>query len=290
MTATAQSKLAARYGAADISPLKRWNETIDQLLDHRSVRAFTDQPLPDGTIETLVAAAQSASTSSNLQVWSVVAVQDSDRKARLSALAGNQAYIRQAPLFFVWLADLSRVTRVAELQGIELEAMPYLESLLLGTVVALESLGLGSVYIGAVRNDIEGVAKELGLPPQVYPVFGLSVGYPSTERTAQVKPRLPQGAVLHHETYSTAADVEAVAEYDERLGAFYQREGMKASGWSEQVVSRDSLFIGFEPLGESRMTDRFFRGIPSLRALRRAIRIEFNIWPSWRTDHGYIAE
>ncbi|WP_415078380.1 nitroreductase family protein [Pseudomonas cerasi] len=71
-----------------------------------------------------------------------------------------------------------------------------LESLLLGTidsalaaqnaVVALESLGLGSVYIGAIRNDIEGVAKELGLPPQVYPVFGLCVGYPSAERPAQV--------------------------------------------------------------------------------------------------------
>lgn len=59
MTAN-QSKLAARYGAADISPLKSWNETIDLLLDHRSVRALTDQPLPDGTIETLIAAAQSA--------------------------------------------------------------------------------------------------------------------------------------------------------------------------------------------------------------------------------------
>lgn len=248
MTGNAQSKLAARYGAADISPLKPWNETIDLLLEHRSVRAFTDQPLPEGTIETLVAAAQSASTSSNLQVWSVVAVQDGDRKARLSALAGNQAYIRQAPLFFVWLADLSRVARVAERQEVELEAVPYLESLLLGTidsalaaqnaVVALESLGLGSVYIGAIRNDIEGVAKELGLPPQVYPVFGLCVGYPSAERPAQVKPRLPQGAVLHHETYSAIADVEAVAAYDERLGTFYQREGMKASGWSEQVINR----------------------------------------------------
>ncbi|MCI3945730.1 Nitroreductase [Pseudomonas syringae] len=248
MTVNAQLKLAARYGTPDVSPLKPWNETIDQLLDHRSVRAFTDQPLPEGTIETLIAAAQSASTSSNLQVWSVVAVQDSDRKSRLSALAGNQAYIRQAPLFFVWLADLSRVARVAEQQKVELEAIPYLESLLLGTidaalaaqnaVVALESLGLGSVYIGAIRNDIEGVAKELGLPPQVYPVCGLCVGYPSTERPAQVKPRLPQSAVLHHEIYSAAADVEAVAEYDERLGAFYQREGMKASGWSEQVVNR----------------------------------------------------
>lgn len=248
MTANAQSKLAARCGAADISPLKPWNETIDLPLDHRSVRAFTDQPLPDGTLETLVAAAQSASTSSNLQVWSVVAVQDSDRKARLSSLAGNQAYIRQAPLFLVWLADLSRIARVAEQQEVELEAVPYLEILLLGTidaalaaqnaVVALESLGLGSVYIGAIRNDIEGVAKELGLPAQVYPVFGLCVGHPSTERPAEVKPRLPQRAVLHHETYSAATDVAAVAQYDERLGAFYQREGMKASGWSEQVVNR----------------------------------------------------
>ncbi|WP_373874882.1 nitroreductase family protein [Pseudomonas qingdaonensis] len=64
MSANAQSKLSARYGATDISPPTQWNEVIEQLLDHRSVRAFTDQPLPDGTIETLIAAAQSASTSS----------------------------------------------------------------------------------------------------------------------------------------------------------------------------------------------------------------------------------
>lgn len=75
---------------------------------------------------------------------------------------------------------------MAEQQEVELEAAPF-ESLLLGTidaalaaqnaVVALESFGLDSVYIGAIRNDIEGGAKELGLPPQVYPVFGLCIGY-----------------------------------------------------------------------------------------------------------------
>ena len=264
MTANAQSKLNARYGAPNISPGTQWNEVIEQLLDHRSVRAFTDQPLPEGTIETMVAAAQSASTSSNLQVWSVVAVQDVDRKKRLSCLAGNQAYIYQAPLFLVWLADLSRVSRIAEQAGVELEALPYLESLLLGTidaalaaqnaVVALESLGLGSVYIGGIRNDIEEVAKELGLPPQVYPVFGLCVGYPSPDRPGKVKPRLPQQAVLHHETYTIAGEEGVLSEYDARLGAFYQREGMKASGWSEQVVSRlrnvSSLHGREELLGE----------------------------------------
>lgn len=264
MLMTAHSKLTARYGTPDISPLTHCNEIVEQLLDHRSVRTFTDQPLPEGTIETLIAAAQSASTSSNLQVWSVVAVQDVDRKKRLSAMAGNQAYIHQAPLFLVWLADLSRVSRIAEQQGVELEALPYLESLLLGTidaalaaqnaVVALESLGLGSVYIGGIRNDIEGVAKELALPPQVYPVFGLCVGYPSSDRPAKVKPRLPQEAVLHHETYSAAGEEGVLADYDERLGAFYKREGMQAAGWSAQVFSRlrsiSSLHGREELLGE----------------------------------------
>lgn len=248
MTLNAQSRLAARYGQPDIAPLAAWNETLDRLLDHRSVRGFTQQPLADGTLEALVAAAQSASTSSNLQVWSVVAVEDGERKSQLAALAGNQPYIRQAPLFLVWLADLSRVARLAEQRHGELEALPYLESLLLGTidaalaaqnaVVALESLGLGGVYIGGIRNDIEGVAQVLGLPAHVYPVFGLCVGHPAAERPAQVKPRLGQRAVLHRETYSAAPEAEAVADYDQRLGAFYQREGLKASGWSEQVTQR----------------------------------------------------
>ena len=64
-----------------------------------------------GTLEMLVAAAQSASTSSNLQAWSLVAVEDSARKARLAELVGNQAHVRAAPLFLVWLADLARLER-----------------------------------------------------------------------------------------------------------------------------------------------------------------------------------
>lgn len=247
MNEQTQARLASRYGQPDMQPPTSWSPVLDQLLEHRSVRSFADSALPEGTLQALIAAAQSAASSSNLQVWSVVAVQNPERKARLSALAGNQAHIRQAPLFLVWLADLSRVERVAEREGVELAALPYLESLLLGTidaalaaqnaVVALESLGLGSVYIGAIRNDIEAVARELNLPAQVYPVFGLCVGYPSADNTAKVKPRLPQAAVLHHETY-LPADAAAIAEYDQSLGAFYQKEGLKAQGWSQQVVNR----------------------------------------------------
>lgn len=248
MTDASQKRLASRYGQADIKVPGAWSPILDELLDHSSVRSFTDAPLPEGTLQALIAAAQSAASSSNLQVWSVVAVQNPERKARLAGFAGNQAHIHQAPLLLVWLADLSRVSRLAEREGVALEAVPYLESLLLGTidaalaaqnaVVALESLGLGSVYIGAIRNDIEAVARELELPPQVYPVFGLCVGHPSPDRPAKVKPRLPQAAVLHHETYGVETEHPAIEQYDARLGAFYKQEGLKAAGWSEQVIAR----------------------------------------------------
>ncbi len=165
-----------------------WNDVIAGLVHHRSVRNFAPASLPQGLVETLVAAAQSAASSSNLQTWSVVAVEDPARKARLSELAGSQAFIRQAPLFLVWLVDLSRNERVAAERQIKLEAIDYLETLFIGiidaalaaqnAVVALESLGLGAVYVGAIRNKPEQVAAELGLPPRVMPVFGLAVGYP----------------------------------------------------------------------------------------------------------------
>ncbi|MFR0713654.1 hypothetical protein ACLUS7_01215 [Enterobacterales bacterium BD_CKDN230030183-1A_HGKHYDSX7] len=81
----------------------------------------------------------------------------------------------------------------------------------MNAVASPKSLGLGSVYISGIRNDIEGAAKELVLPPQVYPVFGFCVGYPSTERPAKVKPLLPQEAVLHHELFSAAGEEGVVA-------------------------------------------------------------------------------
>ena len=85
-------RLAERYGAppqADMIEAIAWNQTLDILLSHRSVRRFAEGAIPPGAVETMVAAAQSAPTSSNLQTWSVIAVEDPERKARLSRLAGD---------------------------------------------------------------------------------------------------------------------------------------------------------------------------------------------------------
>ena len=90
--------LARRYGAA-VPPAGPWNETIATLLDHRSVRGFLPDPVPAGTLETLIAAAQSAATSSNMQLWSAIAVTDPAKRKVLAEIAGDQKHIEQCPLY-----------------------------------------------------------------------------------------------------------------------------------------------------------------------------------------------
>lgn len=247
-TPSASTRLHERYRSAAIENAVEWNHTLDTLLAHRSVRSYRPDPLPDGTVEILVAAAQSAATSSNLQPWSVVVVEDPARKARLAELAGNQKHIVQAPVFLVWLIDLHRLEGLGRSRAVPSEGLGFLETFLLGAVdtslaaqsavVALESLGLGSVYIGGIRNWPAEVARELGLPPHVFALFGLVVGHPDPAAPASVKPRLPQEAVLFREQYGAPGSDGALAAYDENLRVFQREQGLPERDWTEQAAHR----------------------------------------------------
>src|SRR5450830_46676 len=222
--------LAARYASAQAAlptpPAGANTAVLQHLLAHRSVRAYLPDALPEGTLAHLVAAAQSAPTSSNLQAWSVLAVTDPERKARLSEWSRDQAHIRQAPLFLVWLADLSRLDRVAQGLGLPSDANQYLEQFLVASIDA--SL--------AAQNP--EVAAELKLPAHVFPLFGLCVGHPDPAQPAAVKPRLAQSVVLHQEHYSTDAEAGGVPQYDQAIQAFQRDQGLPPVPWSLQASQR----------------------------------------------------
>jgi nitroreductase len=265
--------LRARYGNDVPAIGEGSNDVLASLVTHRSVRAYRPDPLPLGTVEKLVVAAQSAASSSNLQTWSVVVVEDQARKARLAELAGGQKHIVEAPLFLVWLADLSRATRLASGAGHPDDGLHFLETFIVAlvdatlaaqnAVAAAESLGLGTVYIGAMRNKPQAVARELGLPPHAAAVFGLCIGYADPSRPAEVKPRLRQDVVIHRERYSTADEDVGIAAYDETLQVFQQAERLPAVGWTQAVLKR---------LGSVQALNGRDRLVEELRALGFALK------------------
>jgi nitroreductase len=238
-----------RYGSDNAPMPTLSNPVIDLMLHHRSVRGYRPDPLPEGTLATLVAAAQSAATSSNLQTWSVVAVTDPAMKVTCATFAGGQKHIEQCPLFLLFLADLARLDRVASQVELPRAGNDTFEMFLCAAidaslaaqnaVVAAESLGLSTVYIGGMRNKPEELAALLNLPSNCAVVFGLCVGYAAEGHGGSVKPRLPQEAVLHHERYDLAGQDEAIKRYNAAMAAFYVREKMDVKGnWSRHSARR----------------------------------------------------
>jgi nitroreductase len=247
--ASAQKQaLLRRYGPTGLPDMGPWNEVIACLLDHRSVRGYKPDPVPPGTLESLVAAAQSAATSSNMQWTSVIVVSDPAKKKKLAEIAGNQKHIEQCPLYLCWVADMTRNAMISRAEKMEFETMPWLETFMVAcidvalaaqnAVVAAESMGLSTVYIGAMRNDPERVAALLGLPPQCFCLFGLCVGYASPQAAGEVKPRLSQAVVLHHDHYDASNADAGRKAHDAEMLRFSARHDLQAGTWTQRVLNR----------------------------------------------------
>ncbi len=221
-----------RFGVA---PSEGFPE-IDRFLTHRSVRSYSNKPVPREIALSLIGAAQSAATSSNLQLWTAISIQDPEKRRELAHLCADQKQILDAAWFFCFIADLHRLEQVARDAGEDPDALDYNEFYMMAVVdaalaaermvCAAESIGLGICYIGALRNDPEGVKKALNLPLRTFGVFGLCIGWPADEARAEIKPRLSPSSVWHEETYNHEPDTN---EYLERMRAFYEEQGMKGS-------------------------------------------------------------
>lgn len=188
----------------------------------------------------LIAAAQSSATSSNLQLWSVITVQERDRRAAIAKLCADQDQVRDASWFLCWIVDHFRIRAVAKEVGQECLGLDYNEYYTMALVdvalaaerlvCAAESIGIGICYIGALRNSPSAVAEILGLPDGTFGVFGLCLGYPAEDGIGEIKPRLSQDKVWFREMYDRGV---SVGDYDERMQAFYDSQGMKVDvTWS----------------------------------------------------------
>lgn len=220
------------------------NPTIELLNSHRSIRKFTDEPVAQSTVDTLIKAGQAAATSSFIQACTVIQVSQGERRDALAEMANNQAYVSEAPVFLVFCADMKRHKLACDMHNADMLS-GYTEQFLTASmdcalfaqnvIVAAESLGLGGVYIGGLRNKIQDVSDLLELPELVYPVFGMCLGHP--DQNPEVKPRLPLDVVLKQDRYDDSQDAERIAAYDGDVREYYKTRtgGNKDMTWSEQI-------------------------------------------------------
>ena len=173
------------------------NQTIQQLKDRKSVRAFTDKPILPEEVAAILESAVNAPTAGNQQLYTIINVTDQALKERLAESCDHQGFIAKAPLVLVFCADCRKWYRAFLEYGCN-PREPGVGDLMLAVsdtniaaqnaVVAAHSLGIGSCYIGDIMENAEVQREILSLPPYVFPAAMLVFGYPTEQQMKRPKP------------------------------------------------------------------------------------------------------
>lgn len=219
------------------------NEVIGQLIARKSVRVFEDRPISQEAREAILTAAVNAPTAGNQQLYTILDIADPELKAQLSESCDHQPFIATAQMVLIFLADCRKWYNAFLAAG-SAPRQPGAGDLLLAVsdaniaaqnaVVAAESLGIGSCYIGDIMENCETHRRMLNLPAYVFPAAMLVFGYPTQQQLEREK---PQRVAMHHVVHENAyRDMEAgelkemftprcgVRTYEEWMQAFCQRK------------------------------------------------------------------
>lgn len=215
---------------------------VEMLTAHQSIRRYQDKPVPEQVVREIIRAGQWSSTSSNFQAYTIIEIKDPQKREAVAEVAGNQKWVVSCPLFLMFCADLHRGEKYWKVEdktifhNTEMFLVASIDAALAAqqTYLAASALGLGGVYVGGIRDDVNELKKLLNLPDLVYPVFGMCLGYPD-ENPGQ-KPRLDLKAVYKVDSYDESMDDELAAEYDERTAQYYlaRTGGRESETWSER--------------------------------------------------------
>ncbi len=203
------------------------NESLNLLFKRRSVRAYAKTPIPQEKIDLIIKGAMRAPTAGNMMMYSIIEVTEQEIKDKLVTTCDNQPMIGKAPLVLLFLADMQRWYDFFHASDIkkycEKEELPYRtpeESDLLlaccdaliaaqNAVIAAESLGIGSCYVGDIMENFEIHQKMFNLPKWTFPITLVCFGYPKNpDFDGPLRIRFPQNTLHFKNTYKTLTQSE----------------------------------------------------------------------------------
>lgn len=199
---------------------------IDLLKNRRTIRKYKEEAIDDALLNTILEAGVRASTTGNMQVYSIVVTRDNGKKEELAPCHFNQPMIRQAPVTLTFCADFNRFNLWCKQNNAEPGYDNFLsfvtaaiDALLVAqnVCVAAEAKGLGICYLGTTTYLADKIIDVLELPKGVVPITTVTLGYP--DETPEQVDRLPLEAVVHNETYKnyTSEQIDKLYKAKENL-------------------------------------------------------------------------
>ena len=205
-----------------------------QITNHRSIRKYRPEPIPDDVLRQILEVGISASNTGNMQVYSMIVTKDEDLRKQLWEAHFRQNMVLQAPVHITFCADVNRFSKWCRTR----KAEPAYENLLWfcnaavdatlasqNVALAAESFGMGICYLGTAVYNAGRIIDILKLPKGVIPVTALAMGYPDEQ--PPLTGRLPLEAVVHQETYREFTDEEINSLYAELESTEQTRQLLK---------------------------------------------------------------
>lgn len=227
------------------------NKVIKQILAHRSIRKFKEMEISDSSLNTILEAATMASSSGNMQAYSIIVTKDKSMKKRMFNAHFNQSMLMDAPVFLTFCADFYRMREWLKIRNAPNNFDNFM-SFMIGSIdsilasqnaaLAAESLGLGICYMGTTLASADEIGSILELPKYVIPVVGFALGYP--DETPVMRERLSLQGVVHNERYKKYSPNDIQNLYHEK-----ECTGMKRYHEDKQLRKRIES-LGVENLAQ----------------------------------------
>lgn len=231
------------------------------LTDRRTIRKYSSKPVADKLLNELLETGCRASTTGNMQVYSVIVTRNEQKKKELSPLHFNQKMITEAPVVLTFCADFNRFNKWCRLRDAEPGYNNFLsfmtaaiDALLVAQTVciAAEAEGLGICYLGTTTYNAHKIIEVLKLPSGVVPITTVTLGWPA-ENPEQVD-RLSLEAIIHNETYKDYSDRD-IAKF------FQQKEERDDSKQFVKENNKETLAQVFTDIRYKKADNEYFSGI-----------------------------
>jgi nitroreductase len=241
---------------------------IEAIMNHRSIRKYKPDAIPTSILEEILRAGSRASTTGNMQVYSMIVTTNPELKEKLWEAHFRQDMVKTAPVHITFCCDFNRFNNWCRLRNAEPGFDNFLsfftgaiDALLASQNVALEaeSHGLGICYLGTATYNSDKIIEILELPSGVVPVAALVLGYP--KETPELTDRLPMESIVHFEKYRKFTPEIINSIYRERENSEQTLELLK-------INNSDCLARIFTDKRYTKTDNEFFSG-KFLEAIKR---------------------